>query len=66
MLGLIVAGTLCFSDNVIVRDQVYLPSGRVKTETTLNPVTGKKEVKQVTIDRKSTETTMPFYQRSPI
>lgn len=60
MLGLIVAGTLYFSDDVIVRDQVYQPNGRPKTESHINPDTGKKETRVVTIDRKSTETTIPF------
>ena len=60
LLGLIVAGTLYFDDSVIVRDQVYLANGRVKTESVINAVTGKKEIRQVTIDRKSTETTLPF------
>ncbi len=60
MLGLIVAGTLYFNSDVIVRDQVYLPNGRLKTESVVNPQTGKKEIHQVTIDRKSTETTLPF------
>ena len=60
MLGLIVAATLCFDNEVIVRDQVYLPNGRVKTESVVNVQTGKREYHQVTIDRKSTETTIPF------
>jgi phospho-N-acetylmuramoyl-pentapeptide-transferase len=59
-LGLIVAATLYLSDDVSIREKVYDSKGRVKTEIGVNAETGKREVRQMTREIKSTKTTIPF------
>ena len=59
-LGLIVAATLYLSDDVSIREKVYDAKGRVKTEIGVNAETGKREVRQMTREIKSTKTTIPF------
>ena len=58
--GLIVAATLYFSNDVVIRERVLNPNGQVKTEILVNSMTGEQEVRQVTRDVKSTKTTIPF------
>ncbi|GET27582.1 phospho-N-acetylmuramoyl-pentapeptide-transferase [Prolixibacter sp. NT017] len=59
-LGLIVAATLYFSKDVVIRERVMNPDGKVKTEILVNSMTGEQTVSQVTRDVKSTKTTIPF------
>jgi len=59
-LGLIVAATLYLSDEVSIREKVFDAKGRVKTEIGINAETGKREVRQMTKEIKSTKTTIPF------
>jgi len=59
-LGVIVAATLYFSDEVSIREKMYDARGRAKTEIGYNSETGKREVRQMTIQLKSTKTTIPF------
>jgi phospho-N-acetylmuramoyl-pentapeptide-transferase len=60
MLGLLVAGTIYFSDEIVVREKVYDSTGKAKSETVISRETGQKEVRQMTYDYKSTKTTLPF------
>ena len=59
-LGVIVAATLYFSDQVSIREKVYDSSGKARTEMGINSETGKREVRQMTKEIKSTKTTIPF------
>ena len=59
-LGVIVAATLYFSDEVSIREKMYDARGRAKTEVGYNSETGKREIRQMTIQLKSTKTTIPF------
>jgi phospho-N-acetylmuramoyl-pentapeptide-transferase len=59
-LGIIVAATLYFSDEVSIREKIYDSTGKAKTEIGFNSETGKREVRQMTKEMKSTKTTIPF------
>jgi phospho-N-acetylmuramoyl-pentapeptide-transferase len=59
-LGLIVAGTLYLSDEVLIRESVLDGNGAPRTEIIVNSETGVQEVREVTQDVKSTKTTIPF------
>jgi phospho-N-acetylmuramoyl-pentapeptide-transferase len=59
-LGIIVASTLYFSDEVIVREKVLGVSGNFKKEIVVDVETGMQEVRFITNDVKSTRTTIPF------
>ncbi|MDA3930638.1 MAG: phospho-N-acetylmuramoyl-pentapeptide-transferase [Prolixibacteraceae bacterium] len=59
-LGLIVALTLYFSDDVVVREKVKDANGKVITEVVVNYETGQQTIKYKTEDVKSTVTTLPF------
>jgi phospho-N-acetylmuramoyl-pentapeptide-transferase len=59
-LGLIVAGTLYLSDDVVVREKVYDLKGKLKTETIISSETGQPETRPATYEYKSTKTTIPF------
>jgi len=59
-LGVIVAATLYLSDEVSIREKMYDARGHAKTEIGYNSETGKREVRQMTIQLKSTKTTIPF------
>ncbi len=60
MLGLLVAGTIYFSDDVVVRERVLDLKGNAKTETVISSETGQSETREVTYEYKSTKTTIPF------
>ncbi|TKG92339.1 phospho-N-acetylmuramoyl-pentapeptide-transferase [Puteibacter caeruleilacunae] len=59
-LGIIVACTLYFSDDVVVREKVRGEDNKPVKEITVNHETGQQEVKYITQDVKSTKTTIPF------
>ncbi|WP_339735673.1 phospho-N-acetylmuramoyl-pentapeptide-transferase [uncultured Sunxiuqinia sp.] len=59
-LGILVASTLYFSDEVIVREKVLGVSGDFKKEIVVDIETGMQEVRFITNDVKSTRTTIPF------
>lgn len=59
-LGVIVASTLYFSDDVTVRERVQNANGDFKKEIVIDPQTGLQEVRFITKDVKSTRTTIPF------
>ena len=59
-LGIVVAGTLLFSDDVVVQEKVKDANGQFKTEEVVNPATHKTEVRFVTQRVKTTKTTIPF------
>ncbi|MHA7111138.1 phospho-N-acetylmuramoyl-pentapeptide-transferase [Sunxiuqinia elliptica] len=59
-LGVIVASTLYFSDDVTVRERVQNANGDFKKEIVIDPQTGLQEVRFITNDVKSTRTTIPF------
>ena len=59
-LGIIVAGTLYFSPNVVVRQRVVDSNGFFVKELVTDSVTGQKRLQHVTRPVKSTRTTIPF------
>jgi phospho-N-acetylmuramoyl-pentapeptide-transferase len=59
-LGIIVAGTLYFSDDVVVRQRVVDTNGFFVKEMVTDSVTGQKRLQHVTKPVKSTRTTIPF------
>ncbi|WP_299580732.1 phospho-N-acetylmuramoyl-pentapeptide-transferase [uncultured Sunxiuqinia sp.] len=59
-LGIIVASTLYFSEDVIVREKVLSVTGDYKKEIVVDVETGMQEVRVITNDVKSTRTTIPF------
>ncbi|MGF7140511.1 phospho-N-acetylmuramoyl-pentapeptide-transferase [Roseimarinus sediminis] len=59
-LGLIVAGTLYLSDDVVVREKMKNDEGNVITEVQIDHETGEQVVRYRTRDVKSTITTIPF------
>lgn len=59
-LGLIVAGTLYFSEEVVIRENVVDEHGIPRTEIVVDSETGEQEIREVTHDVKSTKTTIPF------
>jgi phospho-N-acetylmuramoyl-pentapeptide-transferase len=65
-LGLIVAGTLYFSDDVVVREKVKDAKGKFITEVVDNPETGLQEIRYLTKDVKSNITTIPFVKNQEL
>lgn len=59
-LGVIVAATLYFSNDVVVREKVKNSNGEFMKEITVDQETGRQAVRFVTHDVKSTRTTIPF------
>jgi len=59
-LGIIVASTLYFSDDVLVRERMFDKNGMVVKEMVADSITGIKELQPVTNEVKSTKTTLPF------
>ena len=59
-LGIIVAATLYFSDDVVVRQRVVDANGMFVKEMVTDSVTGQKRLQHVTTAVKSTRTTIPF------
>jgi phospho-N-acetylmuramoyl-pentapeptide-transferase len=59
-LGIIVASTLYFSDDVLVRERVFDRNGMVVKEMVADSITGIKELQPITNEVKSTKTTLPF------
>jgi len=59
-LGVIVAATLYFSDDVIVREKVQDANGKYITSLVTNPETGQQELHYKMEDVKSMTTTIPF------
>jgi phospho-N-acetylmuramoyl-pentapeptide-transferase len=59
-LGVIVAGTLYFSSDVVVRQRVVDSNGFFVKELVTDSITGQKRLQHVTRPVKSTRTTIPF------
>jgi phospho-N-acetylmuramoyl-pentapeptide-transferase len=59
-LGIIVAATLYFSDDVVVRQRVVDANGMFVKELVTDSLTGQKRLQHVTKSVKSTRTTIPF------
>jgi phospho-N-acetylmuramoyl-pentapeptide-transferase len=59
-LGIIVAATLYFSDEVVVRQRVVDANGMFVKEMVTDSVTGQRRLQHVTKAVKSTRTTIPF------
>ena len=65
-LALIVAGTLYFSDDVVVREKAKNDKGKFITQVVVNNETGHQEVRYQTQDVKSTITTIPFIKNQEL
>jgi phospho-N-acetylmuramoyl-pentapeptide-transferase len=61
-LGIIVAGTLYFSDAVVVRERVLDSQGNFIKEMVVDSVTSEGRLQYVTTEMKSTKTTIPFFK----
>ena len=61
-LGLIVAATLYFSDDVVIREAVIGDNGSPLTEIVIDVETGEQSIQPVYQDVKSTKTTIPFFK----
>ncbi|HET6559205.1 MAG TPA: phospho-N-acetylmuramoyl-pentapeptide-transferase [Prolixibacteraceae bacterium] len=61
-LGIIVAGTLYFSDAVVVRERVTDKDGLFIKEMVTDTATGESRLQYVTTQVKSTKTTIPFFK----
>lgn len=59
-LGLVVVAAMFLSDDVLVRETVKTDTGEIVQELVVDPVTGVEQMKPVTKDVKSTQTTIPF------
>lgn len=59
-LGIIVAATLYFSDEVVVRERVVDANGMFVKEMVTDSITGRGRLQYVTTEVKSTKTTIPF------
>jgi len=59
-LGIIVAATLYFSNEVVVRERVIDKDGMYVKEIVLDSITGTHRLQHVTNEVKSTKTTLPF------
>ena len=59
-LGIIIAATLYFSDDVVVRQRVVDSNGFYVKEMVTDSITGQKRLQHVTKPVKSTRTTIPF------
>lgn len=65
-LGLIVAGTLYFNDDVVVREKLKGKDGKFLTEIITNNQTGQQEIHYRSQDVKSTITTIPFIKNQEL
>jgi phospho-N-acetylmuramoyl-pentapeptide-transferase len=61
-LGIIVAATLYFSDDVLVRERSYDKNGMILKEVVVDSITGQKVLQPITNEVKSTKTTLPFFK----
>ena len=59
-LGMIVAATLYFSNDVLVRERVFDENGMILKEMVVDSITGQNKLVAVTNEIKSTKTTLPF------
>ncbi len=59
-LGILVAATLYFSDDVLVRERVLDKNGMIVKEMVTDSVSGHKMLQPMTNEIKSTKTTIPF------
>lgn len=59
-LGMIVAATLYFSDDVVVRERIVDANGFFVKEMVVDTVTGQQRLVHMTSEVKSTKTTIPF------
>lgn len=62
ILGIIVAATLYFSDDVLVRERMLDKDGLVIKEMVVDSITGQKVLQPLTSEIKSTKTTIPFFK----
>lgn len=65
-LGVIVAATLYFNPNVVVREKVKDEHGKYIKELVVNHETGAQESRFITHDVKSTVTTIPFFKNQEL
>lgn len=63
-LGIMVAATFYFSNDVLVRERVKDANGNPVKEIVVTPETGEPVIKYVTHDVKSTRTTIPFFKQN--
>jgi len=61
-LGFIVATTLYFSDEVVVRERVVDANGMYVKEMVTDSITGRGRLQHLTKEVKSTKTTIPFFK----
>ena len=61
-LGIIVAGTLYFSDAVVVRERIVDANGMFVKEMVIDSITGQHRLQHMTTEVKSTKTTIPFFK----
>jgi len=61
-LGIIVAGTLYFSDAVVVREKIIDENGMFVKEMVIDSITGQSSLQHMTNEVKSTKTTIPFFK----
>ncbi len=61
-LGFIVATTLYFSDEVVVRERVVDSNGMFVKEIVTDSITGRGRLQHLTKEVKSTKTTIPFFK----
>ena len=59
-LGIIVAATLYFSDQVLVREPIIDENGLVVKEMVIDSISGQSKLQPMTTEIKSTKTTIPF------
>ena len=65
-LGLIVVGTLYFSDDVLVREKIKDENGKFITKVEVNELTGQQQISYMTQDVKSSKTTIPFVKNQEL
>ena len=65
-LGLIVVGTLYFSDDVLVREKIKDENGKFITQVEVNESTGQQQISYLTQDVKSSKTTIPFVKNQEL
>ena len=61
-LGIIVAGTLYFSDAVVVRERTVDANGMFVKEMVIDSISGRGRMQHLTTEVKSTKTTIPFFK----
>ena len=61
-LGVIVASTLYFSDEVVVRERIVDANGMFVKEMVVDSITGRGRLQHITNEVKSTKTTIPFFK----